>query len=112
MRYILSQSSKTTCKGPEFLRPMGVGEFMLENLLKVRKMAKTRKRYNQVTYPTQDTTWESYQNAINITNKSQEVSPFQAGFHKAAMNRRESMRNTRHEKHKRSTKEVSPWNGQ
>ena len=27
---------------------------------------------------------------------SQEVSPFPAGDHKAAMNRRESMRNTRH----------------
>ena len=28
--------------------------------------------------------------------KSQEVSPFPAGDHKAAMNRRESMRSTRH----------------
>ena len=36
---------------------------------------------------------------INITNKSQEVSPFPAGNHKAAMNRSESMRNTRHKKH-------------
>ena len=35
-------------------------------------------------------------NTINITNKSQEVSPFPEGDHKAAMNRRESMRNTRH----------------
>ena len=33
---------------------------------------------------------------ININNKSQEVSPFPAGDHKAAMNRRKSMRNTRH----------------
>ena len=32
---------------------------------------------------------------LNITNKSQEVSPFPAGDHKAAMNRRESMKNTR-----------------
>ena len=36
------------------------------------------------------------QNTINITNKSQEVSPFPADDHKTAMNRRESMRNTRH----------------
>ena len=29
--YILSQSSNTRCKGPDFfLRPMGVGQFMLE----------------------------------------------------------------------------------
>ena len=31
-----------------------------------------------------------------ITNKSQEISFFPAGDHKAAMDRRESMRNTRH----------------
>ena len=37
-----------------------------------------------------------YQNRINITNKSQEVSPFPAGDHKAAMNRRKRMRNARH----------------
>ena len=36
------------------------------------------------------------QNTINITNKSQEVSPFPSGDHKAAMNRRKCMRNTRH----------------
>ena len=42
----------------------------------------------------------SNKNTINIISKSQLVSPFQAGDHKAAMNRRESMRNTRHKKHK------------
>ena len=49
---------------------------------------------------------ESNKNTINITNKSQEVSLFPAGQHKAAMNRRESMTNTRHKTqliHKRST---------
>ena len=62
---------------------------------KVRKTAKIRKRYNQVSHLSQDTTWESNKNTINITNKSQEVSTFPAGGHKAAMNRRKSMRNTR-----------------
>ena len=57
-------------------------------------MTKIRKRYNQVPHLTQDTTCKSDKNTINITNKSQEVSPFLAGDHKAAMNRRESMRNT------------------
>ena len=33
---------------------------------------------------------------LNITNQSQEVSPFPAGDHNAAMNRHESMTNTRH----------------
>ena len=32
---------------------------------------------------------------LDIINKSEEVSPFPAGDHKAAMNRRESMTNTR-----------------
>ena len=45
---------------------------------------------------TQDTTWERNKNTINITNKSQEVSRFPADDQKAAMNRRESMRSTRH----------------
>ena len=63
--------------------------------VKVRKTAKIRKRYNQVPHLTQDTTWESNKNTINITNKSQEVSPFPAGDHKAAINRRERMRHTR-----------------
>ena len=34
---------------------------------------------------TQDTTWESDKNTINITNKTQEVSPFPAGVHTASM---------------------------
>ena len=74
-------------------------------LIKVRKTAKIRKRYKQVSHLSQDTTSESNKNTINITNKSQGVSPT-AGNHKAAMNRRESMRNTRHKKHKWYTKEV------
>ena len=50
-----------------------------------------RNRHNQVPHLTQDTTWESNKSQLNITNKSQEVSPFPAGDHKAAMNRRESI---------------------
>ena len=53
-----------------------------------KKDGKDQERYNQVPHLTQDTTWESNKNTINITNKSQEVSPFPAGNHKAAMNRR------------------------
>ena len=65
-------------------------------LFKVRKAAKIWKQYNQVPHLTQDTTWESNKNTINITNKSQEVSPFPADDRMAAMNRRKSMRNIRH----------------
>ena len=65
-------------------------------IVKVRKMAKIRNQYNQVSHLTLDTTWESNKTTINITNKSQEVSPFPAGDHKAAMNKPKSMTITRH----------------
>ena len=65
----------------------------LDNIIKinkVRKAAKIRNRYNQVPHMTKDTTWESDKNKLNITHNIQEVSPFPAGDHKAAMDRRES----------------------
>ena len=69
---------------------------LLRVLVKVRKTARMRNRYNQVPHLSQDTKWESNKITINITNKSQEVSTFPSGDDKAAMNRRESMTNTRH----------------
>ena len=73
----------------------------IQSLFKARQTTKIRKRYNRVPHLTQDTTWESNKNTKkHITNKSQEVSPFTAGDYKAAINRRERMRNTRHKKHK------------
>ena len=65
--------------------------------MEVRKIAKIRKLYNQVPHMTQDTTWNSNKNTKLITNKSQENSSFQAGDHKAAMNRRESMRHKKNQ---------------
>ena len=44
---------------------------------------KIRNRYNQVPHLTHDTTWESDKNKIK--HHKQEVSPFPAGDHKAAM---------------------------
>ena len=38
----------------------------------------------QVPHLTQNTTWKRNKNTINITNKSQEVSPLPAGDRKAA----------------------------
>ena len=73
--------------------------FMDHLQIKVRKTAKTRKWYNQVPHLTQDTTWESDKNEINITSKSQEVSLFPAGDHKAAI----SEKTQKHEKHKTQT---------
>ena len=78
-------------------------------MVKVSKGAKIRNRYNQVPYQ-----WESYKLTVRHNNESQEVSPFPAGDHKAHINRR-AQRHSKHkteQKHKRSTKEVPPWNGQ
>ena len=61
-----------------------------------KKTARIRNRYNQVPYLSQDTKWEGNKITINNTNKSQEVSTFPSGDHKAAMNRHESMTTTRH----------------
>ena len=61
-----------------------------------RKTARIRNQYSQVPHLSQDTKWESNKIILNITNKSQEVSPFPPGDHKTAMNWRKSMTNTRH----------------
>ena len=65
-------------------------------LIKERKVTKIRNRYNQVPHLTHDTIWEIDKTQLNITNESQEGSPFPAADDTAAMNRRESTTNTRH----------------
>ena len=63
----------------------------LYSLVKVSKSAKIRLRYNQVPHPTQDTNGKVTNSQFDTTNESK---------HKTE------------QKHKRSTKEVPPWNGQ
>ena len=71
----------------------------------VSKKAKIRNRYNQVPHLTQDTTWESDKNTRkHHLQESQEVSPFPAVDHKAAMNRQESMRNMNRQERMTNTK--------
>ena len=84
-----------------------------QQLIEVSKDEKIRNRYNQVPHLTQDTNEKVTNSQLDTTNQSQEVSPFPAGGHKAHINRR-VQRHSKHktEKHKRSTKEVPPWNGQ
>ena len=55
---------------------------------KVRKRAKIRNRYNQAPHLTKDTNGKVTTSQLDITNESQEVSPFSAGDHKASTNRR------------------------
>ena len=80
---------------------------------KVSKGAKIRNRYNQAPHLTQNTNRKGTNSHLDMTNTSQKVSPFPARDHKAQINGR-AQRHNKHktEKHKRSTKEVPPWNGQ
>ena len=64
---------------------------------KIRKKAKIKIRHNQESHMTQNTTWKNDKNIRkHHTQKSQEVSPFPAGDHKAAKNRQESMTDKKH----------------
>ena len=79
---------------------------------KVSKGATIKNGYNQVPHLTQDTNGKVTNSQLDTTNESQEVSRFPAGDHKAHINRRAQRHNKQKiEKHKRSTKEVPPWNG-
>ena len=81
------------------------------NMYNVSKGAKTRNRYNQVPHLTQDTNGKVKN---SVRHHKREVSPFPAGDHKTHINRR-PQRHNKHKTektHKRSTKEVPPWNGQ
>ena len=55
---------------------------------RVRKRAKIRNRYNRAPHLTQDTNGKVTTSQLDITNESQEVSPFPGGDHKASINRR------------------------
>ena len=57
--------------------------------MKVRKRAKIRNRYNQAhTYAGYKKIGNVITSQLDITNESQEVSPFQVTDHKAPINRR------------------------
>ena len=99
-------------------RPWGPGEGSKGQIsfnfsYKVSKGAKIRNRYNQVPHLTQDTNGKVTNSHTDTTNESQEINPFPAGDHKGHINRR-TQRHSKNktEKHKRSTTEVPPWNGQ
>ena len=81
---------------------------------KVSKGANIRNRYNQVPHLTQDINGKVTNSQFDTTNESQEVSPLPAGDHKAHINRctQRHSKYKREQKHKRSTKEEPPWNGQ
>ena len=65
--------------------------------MKVWNQAKIRNRYDQVPRLTKDITWEGDKNIRkHHIQESEEVSPFSAGNHKSAMNRKDSMTDKKH----------------
>ena len=71
------------------------------DFIKVSRGAKIVNRYNQVPHLTQDTNGKVANSQLDTTNESQEVIPFQAGDHKAQINRRTQRHNNhKTEKHK------------
>ena len=73
---------------------------LFQMVLKEREVARIRNQYNQVPHLNQDTIWDSDKNTIKHHKQEPRGSPFPAGDHKAAMNKRESMTKTRHKQHK------------
>ena len=80
----------------------------------MKKVSKGAKIRNQVPHLTRDTNGKVTNSQLYTTNESKEVSPCPADDHKAQINRRAHRHNEHktEKTHKRSTKEVPPWNGQ
>ena len=77
------------------------------------KRAKTSNRYYQAPHLTQDTNGKVTTSHLDITNESQEVSPFPACDPKASILRRARKHNRNMTQINKSfTKEAVPWNGQ
>ena len=70
-------------------------ETMYFHITKVSKGAKIRNRYNQVPHLTQDNNVKVTHSQLDITNESQEVSPYPAADHKAHISRRAQRRSKR-----------------
>ena len=67
---------------------------------KVGKRAIMRNRYNQAPQLIEDTNGKVTTSQLDITNDSQEVSPFPAGDHKASINKRARKHNKKQDRNK------------
>ena len=79
---------KTSTFSPDICLHVLQEAWVLQWFLKVRKRGKIRNQYNQAPHLTQDTNGKVTTSQLDITNESQEVSPFTAGDHMASINRR------------------------
>ena len=55
---------------------LNINNICFDNMVKVRKVAKIRNRYNQLPHLTQDTTWESNKNTIKHHKEEPRGQPF------------------------------------
>ena len=55
---------------------LNINNICFYNMVKVRKVAKIRNRYNQLPHLTQDTTWESNKNTIKHHKEEPRGQPF------------------------------------
>ena len=69
-------------------------EIIFINVVIMRKRTKIRNRYNQTSHLVQDTNGKVTTSQLDITNESQEISPFPAGDQKALSNRHAREHNT------------------
>ena len=70
------------------LQSIYIKSFHFYKFTQERKRTKIRNRYNQAPHLTQDTNGKVTTSQLDITNESQEVSPFPAGDNKTPTNRR------------------------
>ena len=63
-----------------------------------KKEGKDQESIRSSPHLTQDTNWKVITSQLDITNESQEASPFQARDHKASINRHARKHNTKTEK--------------
>ena len=108
LKFALSESPKTdflmTRPNTKGMATLNACASEMQVLIEVREKAKIRSLYNRVPHLTQDNTWQSDKNTRkHHIQKGQEVSPFPAGNHKAAMNRHDRHKTTNKKIHKRTT---------
>ena len=79
MKIMMISCFMVVCVRLIFLSNSTLKIFCSATVVKIRKRTKIRNRYNQAPHLTQDTNVMVTTSQLDITNESQEVSPFPAG---------------------------------
>ena len=94
----MMQSSKaiesvSECLKTGYCMKYAFADVITRTHMKVKKRAKIRNRYNQAPHLIKDSNEKVTTSQLDITNQSQEASPFPAGDHKESINRRAQKHN-------------------